>query len=106
MEIIPFQPMTTPRSPPIVIAMNGKAAANLWRIRDVVQGAITKNTPIRVTPRPAAQRIKEKKCRSSWSIDYRFSRYTVVFPDVTSAFTDDSWGTTNSILRCSGSKSR
>lgn len=43
--------------------------------------------------------------RKCWDNYHRFSRCTVVFPDVTSAFTDDSWGTTNSILRSTGSKS-
>ena len=101
-EVIPFQPMTVARRPPSDIRMNGKAAWNLWRIRDVVKGAIVRNPPIRVTKIPKEQRIKQKKCRSSWSIDYRFWRFMVLFLEVTWASTREDSGTSRIIWRFLG----
>jgi hypothetical protein len=63
---------------------------------------IVKITPITATARPEVKRIKEKRGKDSGGMDYRFWRFTVLFPEVTWALTDDFWGTVRRMSRVTG----
>lgn len=80
MEIIPFQPMKAPIKPRRIIIRNGRTARNLWCIRGVVTPAIVRRIPMIATPIPAPQKIKEKKCISSWYIELEVLKVYSIVP--------------------------